>query len=285
MPGFKLNSLEDDERHYRVILALVAILAGCILIGALSFLLPEPPEDIEAGAGKIYFSAILLGMGGRAGTLYPLTVQNIMWLMFCFALGELWVRFHRSNREIQQLTTNPLPAQDDSILLRQGKDLIPIYQWTTKDRRARGYILQRAILRVVQQFQISGSIDQANNLLNSSLDLMQHELELKYNIVRYLTWLIPTLGFIGTVIGIALALAAAGDMPTDLTAGGEIRAWFAKMTFELGVAFYTTLVALVMAALLVFIMHISQGREEAALNIVGQYCVDNLVNRLVPGKA
>ena len=284
MPGFELNSLEDDEGHYRVILALVAVLAGCVFIGALSFLLPPPPADIEAGAGEIYFSAVLLGRGGRAGMLYPLTVQNVMWLMFYFTLGELWVRFHRARREMQQLVANPLPAQDDSILLRQGKDLVPIYQWTTRDRRARGYLLQRAILRVVQQFQISGSIDQANNLLNTSLELMQHELELKYNMVRYLTWLIPTLGFIGTVIGIALALAAAGDMPTDLTAGGEIRGWFAKMTFELGIAFYTTLVALLMAALLVFVMHISQGREEAALNTVGQYCVDNLVNRLVPSE-
>ena len=183
---------------------------------------------------------------------------------------------------MQQLAANPLPAGDETVLLRQGKDLQPIYQWTTRDRHARGHNLQRAILRVVQQFQISGSIDQANSLLNASLELMQHELELKYNMLRYLVWLIPTLGFIGTVIGIGLALTAAGDMPTDLSAGDEIRKWFAGMTFELGVAFNTTLLALLLAAFLVFVMHISQGREEAALNTVGQYCVDNLINRLVP---
>ena len=34
------------------------------------------------------------------------------------------------------------------------------------------------------------------------------------------------------------------------------------------------------AAALVFLMHIAQGREEAALNNSGQYCLDNLTNRL-----
>ena len=34
------------------------------------------------------------------------------------------------------------------------------------------------------------------------------------------------------------------------------------------------------AAALVFLMHIAQGREEAVLNNSGQYCLDNLINRL-----
>ena len=111
------------------------------------------------------------------------------------------------------------------------------------------------MVRIVQQYQISGSVDQANQLLSSSLDLMQHELELKYNMLRYLVWPIPTLGFIGTVIGIALGLAEAANMP-DLEVGGDIRAWFAGMTVELGIAFNTTLMALGLSAILVFLMHI-----------------------------
>ena len=98
--------------------------------------------------------------------------------------------------------------------------------------------------------------------------------------VRYLVWLIPTLGFIGTVIGIALALSAAGDMP-DISDSAAIKAWVALITIKLGVAFNTTLVALVMSAVLVFCMNLAQGREEKALNQVGQYCLDRLVNRLI----
>ncbi len=36
------------------------------------------------------------------------------------------------------------------------------------------------------------------------------------------------------------------------------------------------LLALIQAAILVFIMHIVQGHEEHSLNRAGQYCLDNL---------
>ena len=66
------------------------------------------------------------------------------------------------------------------------------------------------------QFQSSGSVDQVNAVFNSSIEFYQHETELRYNLLRYLVWLIPTLGFVGTVIGIALALETAGGMFADI---------------------------------------------------------------------
>jgi len=47
----------------------------------------------------------------------------------------------------------------------------------------------------------------------------------------------------------------------------------------LALAFNATLLALPLSAVLVFLMHIMQGREESALNQAGQYCWDNLVNK------
>ena len=106
---------------------------------------------------------------------------------------------------------------------------------------------------------------------SSSLD----GVDLRYNIIRYITWLIPSLGFIGTVIGIMLALNYAGDRAN--VASPDM---LYQVTQRLGVAFSTTLLALVMAAILVLIQNLVQGREERALNAAGQYCLDNLINRL-----
>ena len=63
--------------------------------------------------------------------------------------------------------------------------------------------------------------------------------------VRYVVWAIPTLGFIGTVLGISLALAFAGAV--DLQDPNLL----AELTKRLAVAFDTTLLALVMSAVLV----------------------------------
>ena len=265
-----MNPLENEEQQRRLVFSLAALLAGCLFIAALGALLPVPVP----GSDRIYASALLLGRGGDA---YPLSIQNLMWLMFAFGLGELYIRLRRASSELEQLERGILP--DDDTTMFRAKDLIPVYRGVTRLKQARFYRLQRIILRVVQQFQISRSIDQANSLMNSSLDLMQHEIDLKYNMLRYLVWLIPTLGFIGTVVGIALALAAAGDMP-DLSESQAIRDWFALMTTKLGIAFNTTLLALMMAAVLVFLLHIAQGKEEVALNSAGQYCLDKLINRL-----
>ena len=77
------------------------------------------------------------------------------------------------------------------------------------------------------------------------------------------------------MIGIALALNYAGATnPSDPQLLNQL-------TLKLGVAFYTTLLALILSAILVFIMSIVQGREEYALNQAGQYCLDNLINRLI----
>ena len=52
---------------------------------------------------------------------------------------------------------------------------------------------------------------------------------------------------------------------------------------EIGVAFNTTLLALSMSLLLVLAQHMIQAFEERMLNEAGQYCLDNLINRLYEG--
>ena len=203
---------------------------------------------------------------------YPITIQNVMWVMFFLGCGELFVRYLQGAGETGQLGKRLLP-EDDSTMLR-AQELGGIYN-EVKESARRPYFLQRLILRTIAQFQSSRSINQANTLMNSTLELFQHEIDLRYNIIRYLVWVIPTLGFIGTVMGIALALDGAANTP-DLGDPEAVKAVIAK----LGVAFYTTLLALLQSMVLVFIMHLVQGREEGALNDVGQYCLDNLINRL-----
>lgn len=265
-----MNQLEREEQYHRCLAVLIALVGGCAVIATLTLALPVPVQ----GASDMHASAVLLDRGSK---LFPLTIQNAMWLLFAIGLGELWVRFRRAQQEADQFQADLLP--DDETVMYRAKDLVPVYRNLTKSVRNRHFRLQRVILRVVQQFQISKSIDQANSLMNSSLELVQHEIELKYNMLRYLVWLIPTTGFIGTIVGIALALSAAGDLPV-LDDSAQVQMWFGKMTANLGVAFNTTLLALVMAAILMLLLHLAQSREEGALNEAGQFCLDRLINRL-----
>ena len=252
--------MSSGEAKQRITVFGISLIAGVVFIAVMSVIYTR-----ESNLGIFLLD--------RAANYYPFTVQNTMWLMFWVGCGELWVRFHQSRLEVAQINKKYLPEDDESML--RAQDLGSYYRRVRPVEGERIFFLQRLITRCILQFQGSRSIDQANSLLNSSLELFQHELELKYNMLRYLMWLIPTLGFIGTIMGIADALAyAAGiDNPQDPTLLKEI-------TKRLGVAFYTTLLALLQSAVLVFALHIAQGREEMALNRSGQYCLDNLINRL-----
>jgi len=240
----------------------LSILAGIVLIAVLSLLL-----------SKGFFADFLLDRNTSFG-VYPFTIQNIMWLVFFMGLGELFLRFRDSGEEQQQIEKRLLP-EDASIMLR-SQDLGGIYKAIQQTATVKQYFLQRLVGRCVLQFQTSHSIDQANSLFNSSMELYQHEIELNYNILRYIVWLIPTLGFIGTVVGIALALNFAGSGQIEFQDPQLLSA----LTAKLGVAFNTTLLALLQSAILMFLLHIAQGREEWVLNRIGQYCLDNLINRL-----
>jgi biopolymer transport protein ExbB/TolQ len=218
--------------------------------------------------------AVILIDQGRA--TYPFTVQNLMWLVFALGVGELILRGREAALERAELERGYLPEDETTLL--QGPDLARCHATVRAANQpgspSSGRFLPRLIQRVLVQFQTSRSVEQANALLNSSLELCLHEIDLRYSMIRYVVWAIPTLGFIGTVIGISLALAFAGEV--DL----QDPSLLAELTKRLAVAFNTTLLALVMSALLVFVQHVVQAYEERALNRAGQYCLDNLINRL-----
>lgn len=209
-------------------------------------------------------------------TTYPFTVQTVQWVVFALGLGELLLRAREAAGERTELLRGYLPEDETTVL--QTLDLRRVYATAKSARDAAPAgserFLPRLIHRVVTQFQTTKSVDQANAVLNSSLDLYLHEIDLRYTMVRYIIWAIPTLGFLGTVLGIALALNYAGGANVDDPG------FLAGLTRELAVAFNTTLVALCMSTVLVLVQHLVQAAEERALNRCGEYCLDNLINRL-----
>jgi len=208
---------------------------------------------------------------GQGTSGYPFTVHNIMWMIFFIGFSELLFRINVIDKNRKQLENKLLPEDDHTVLTI--RDLGPLYK-KLKNYQDQSMFLPKMVLRIITQFQTSRSVEQAQNLLNSSLELVQHEMDIKYSMLRYIMWLIPTLGFIGTVLGISDALAYAGSVPpTDKNLLTEV-------TKQLGVAFHTTLLALIMSGILMFIMHIVQSMEDRVLNRAGQYCLDNLINRL-----
>lgn len=251
----------------RALIAIAMVIAAIATLFILELLIDQ---IMSTEADKIFMKARIIGFNPETNS-YAFSIQSMMWIAFYVALGELLIRVLYINANDKGFKKKYLP--EDAYTIIEIDDLPSIAKTIHKDSELSGGLAD-FIQKLLMQFQTSRSIGQTLDMLNAQLEMKSSVVDLNYNMIRYLSWLIPTLGFIGTVVGIADALAYAGKV------NGQGATFVTDLTQRLAVAFDTTLVALVMSAIVVFLMHIVQGREESNLTKIGQYCLDNFINRL-----
>ncbi|MED5402156.1 MAG: MotA/TolQ/ExbB proton channel family protein [Planctomycetota bacterium] len=88
-------------------------------------------------------------------------------------------------------------------------------------------------------------------------DQASEQLHESYSLVRTITWAVPILGFLGTVVGITMAIANVTPEQLDTSLG--------EVTDGLAVAFDTTALALTLSLVLVFASNAIQRLEQASL--------------------
>jgi uncharacterized membrane protein YeaQ/YmgE (transglycosylase-associated protein family) len=96
-----------------------------------------------------------------------------------------------------------------------------------------------------------------------------------WELIQFHRFELRPIGFIGSVIGIGGALSVAGAAKVD---DPDL---LSNTTSAMSIAFNGTFIALLLSAVLVYILHIAQQKEETALNESAQYCLDKLINRLL----
>ena len=99
--------------------------------------------------------------------------------------------------------------------------------------------------------------------------------------VRYIIWLIPVLGFTGTVLGISSAISGFSNLIQGAGDFAAARGSLGEVALNLGVAFETTLLALIKTAILMYAFSLLQKRERSFFIQVDEYCADDVLQRVV----
>ncbi len=99
-------------------------------------------------------------------------------------------------------------------------------------------------------------------------ELASDQLHRSYAFVRTITWAIPILGFLGTVIGITMAIANVTPEQLDSSLG--------EVTGGLAVAFDTTALALALSIVLVFASFLIERMEQQLLADVEDFSMRHL---------
>jgi hypothetical protein len=101
-----------------------------------------------------------------------------------------------------------------------------------------------------------------------------------YTVARVLIWAIPILGFIGTVMGLGQAVSGFADFLAGAAELSQIKEAIGNVTVGLGVAFDTTLLALILSVFLMFPLSSVQRREENLFVEIDNYLDDSMLSHL-----
>ena len=132
-------------------------------------------------------------------------------------------------------------------------------------------LLPRSLLNALRRFASTRDIQDVASSTHTICESEADRLESELSMIRYISWAIPSIGFIGTVRGIGDALAQA-----DKAVQGDI----AGVTQSLGVAFNSTLIALLISIVLMFLVHQLQLMQERLVFDVENYTDDKLIRHL-----
>jgi biopolymer transport protein ExbB/TolQ len=152
--------------------------------------------------------------------------------------------------------------EDTREYIRQLDSLPPGNQQLLAARAVRAALARFGATRNVQDVS-----EAARNVFQGEADRLDSEMSM----VRYIAWAIPAIGFIGTVRGIGDALSEAHKAVTGDISG---------VTEGLGVAFNSTLIALLLSLLLMFLLHNLQLIQERLVLDAETYLDDKLLSRL-----
>ena len=167
-----------------------------------------------------------------------------------------------------------LLAQDGEEQGSQRKPTLAILE--SLQEEVREAPLVKTMMASIRRFEATNNVQNAADVIDSNIESTGMKLEAENSIIRYIIWSIPSIGFVGTVRGIGTALAEA-----DEALAGNI----ASMTENLGVAFNSTLVALLISIALTLVLHLLQGLQDRLVIDIEEYCDKYLVKRLAVGSS
>jgi len=187
--------------------------------------------------------------------------------LFCVGISSLAMKVGDLARQRSQPDDDLLPP-----IPAGGQDPAEAADLGTTLPEVDGYLPRR--LREALDFVVrTGSPEDLEDHLKYLSDLDAARAAQSYGLVRFIVWAIPIMGFLGTVIGITVAIANLSPTQLENISG---------VVAGLGTAFDTTATALALSMLLMFLQFLVDRSEQALLARVDETAWRLLAGRFQP---
>ena len=253
----------------------LALLAAVIVVHAFYVGLIRPSADVQLAA-----QAALQASGEAFVPKRSFYVvirdfeQEACFILMIWALAIMGLKAWTTRQETTMLERNLIHVTEGTTLLPQdarnyarGIEALP--------EAEQELLLPRTLLNALSRFSTTASIPAVSEAVREQCDIEADKLDSELSMVRYISWAIPSIGFIGTVRGIGDALGQAYK-----AVEGDI----SGVTVSLGVAFNSTFVALVLSIIIMFALHQLQLSQERLVLSTQRYVDKKLVRHLAAPK-
>lgn len=196
--------------------------------------------------------------------------QESCFVLMLWCLSIIAYKGYATVRERRLLEQQLIPiAEGVRVLPEDTREYARQLQALPETDRAR--LLPRALLNALIRFGATRNVQDVASSTHQLVSSEAERLESELSMVRYVLWAIPAIGFIGTVRGIGLALQMAHRAVEGDVSG---------VTENLGTAFNSTLIALLISIPLMFLVHQLQLMQERLVFDAESYTDDHLIRHL-----
>jgi biopolymer transport protein ExbB/TolQ len=196
--------------------------------------------------------------------------QEAELILMLWALAIIGYRARAQRAEQLMLDRNVLQ-------LAEGRKILPEdtreYSRRLESLNAaeRQLLLPRALSAALARFAATSNVQDVASAAHGVCEAEANRLDSELAMLRYIAWAIPAIGFIGTVRGIGDALSAAHK-----AVSGDI----SGVTEGLGVAFNSTLLALLLSIILMFLLQALQRTQERLVLDTDTYLDKQLIRNM-----
>ena len=205
----------------------------------------------------------------------PLTIAFLSW--WCLSIIGLKSRKLALQKRCIQLQV--IPDEADFVLSPTTVDRVTDRMLELVDDPKK-FVLFNRIAIALSNLRNIGRVSDVDEILRSQAESDEAISESSYVLLNGFVWAIPILGFIGTVLGLSVAIGEFGSVMAASESADALLPALKKVTGGLGVAFDTTLEALVAALVIQILVTFLRKSEQEFLDDCSEYCTRNIVNKL-----
>ena len=276
-------NLRNPERGLFSVKGLIfslGLIASFIFVGVLYGGLIRPAAN-KAALAQTY------GLDGESSSYGIFIIlkdyeQQVCLSLFVWGIMILVYKFIMVHTEAKTLTRFAPDSEDTqaeidllcgarNISRERAETLSQAIDQKSESPDLKNKLLPYVMARGLERYHMTGNVPEATETIMGRLEVASEQQESELSMLRYLVWAIPSIGFIGTVRGIGVALHRA-----DEALQGDI----SGVTNALGVAFNSTLVALIISIILMLLIHLLQGSQEGLILRLQTFCREQIIDKL-----